>query len=568
MEHARYPVGGVLLVLSWLTTEHFLPWVSWHGEVLSFLAVLLVAWAALPAYWGRTPGQAIRVPLIALPFVLFALLALAQYAAGVISFQGDVIAILFYAALCVASLTIGFNAGLPPDSAANKRPAGDAAMWVALVFVVGSVASVVVALAQVFDVWEHSAWVGRMPGLRRPGANLGQPNQLATLLVIGVASAAFLHVVGKVTAPATTFLLVVLCAGLAVTESRTGALALAALLVWWQCKRAVVASKVPWWAAPALAVLFVAMFVAWPRLLNSLQLLQGHAENRFGQADVRLTVWSQLLEAISLRPWWGWGINEVAEAHNMVAHVEAASNPMSYSHNLVIDWAVWMGLPIALLLVVISAVWLWRRVRAAERPLAWYCLAVLIPLAAHSMLEFPYAYAYFLAPALLLAGLLDGTREERPLLRLGGKTVAVLLLGLSTALLWSAAEYLSIEEDFRIVRFEQLKIGRTPTDHQRPDVRMLTQLGALLSGSRIELRAAMPAEEIEQLRKLALRYPWVATQYRYALALALNGNGPEAVRQLQVIRWQRGEKLYGQIRNEIRELARSRYPQLIGLALP
>ena len=135
-------------------------------------------------------------------------------------------------------------------------------------------------------------------------------------------------------------------------------------------------------------------------------------------------------------------------------------------------------------------------------------------------------------------------------------------------MIWSVAEYLVIEEDFRIVRFEQLRIGRTAADHRQPDIYMLTQLGTLLSGSRIELRPDMPPEDVEQLKKLALRYPWVATQYRYALALALNGQQPEAIRQFQVIRGQRDEKLYQRIRKEISELPRSRYPQLETFALP
>jgi hypothetical protein len=52
------------------------------------------------------------------------------------------------------------------------------------------------------------------------------------------------------------------------------------------------------------------------------------------------------------------------------------------------------------------------------------------------------------------------------------------------------------------------------------------------------------------------------------LALALNGQQQEAIRQFQVIRWQRDEKLYQKIKKEISELARSRYPQLRTLNLP
>ena len=135
-------------------------------------------------------------------------------------------------------------------------------------------------------------------------------------------------------------------------------------------------------------------------------------------------------------------------------------------------------------------------------------------------------------------------------------------------MLWSVVEYLSIEEDFRIVRFEQLRIGKTPQHQQTPNVILFTQLGALLDGSRIAIEPGMAPDKLEQLRRLAMRYPWVATQYRYALALALNGNQAESVRQFQVIRWQRDEKTYTSIKRELAELGTVRYPQLRALKLP
>jgi hypothetical protein len=193
---------------------------------------------------------------------------------------------------------------------------------------------------------------------------------------------------------------------------------------------------------------------------------------------------------------------------------------------------------------------------------------VAAPLATHSMLELPFAYAYFLAPVLFLLGVLEASTGAKPVASIGLKPILGALLVLSALMIGSVVEYFEIEEDFRVVRFEQLRIGHTAADHHPPEVRLLTQLGALLSGSRIPLRAAMPPEEMEQLRKLAMRYPWVATQYRYALALALNGQQAEAARQFQVIRRQRDEKLYRKIRNEIRELAKSRYPELRTLDLP
>jgi hypothetical protein len=186
----------------------------------------------------------------------------------------------------------------------------------------------------------------------------------------------------------------------------------------------------------------------------------------------------------------------------------------------------------------------------------------------HSLLEFPYTYAYFLAPVLFLLGMLERSAGGTTRVRVGAAAAGGLLLVFTGALLWSAVEYLRIEEDFRIVRFEQLRVGHTPVEYHRPEVVLFTQLGTLLTGSRIELRPSMPPEDMEQLKALALRYPWTATQYRYAVALALNGNPQEANRQFRVIRAQRGEIVYRRLKNEFEELAQSRYPQLSEISLP
>ena len=562
--------GAFLLVLSWLTSEHFLPWVSWHAEVLAFAATFIVALGLAVTGLRSASMFRIRVPLLAVPFAFLGTMALVQVLAGTLAFRGDAIAFCFYMALGVVCIVLGFNTASPPPSSSERvTPARwDPPSWVALAFVAGSIASVIVALAQVFELWELSAWILRMPELRRPGANLGQPNQLATLLVMGIASVAYLHVWGKLGRTVAAWLVLLLCIGLALSESRSGALGLMALLVWWQWKRKAIANQVSLWAAPAVAAVFIALYLAWPQVLNALQLSDSQAANRFTQGDLRMAMWSQLLEAIWLKPWWGWGVLQVPEAHNAVAHAHRVNNPFSYSHNLILDLAVWMGVPIAVGLTIVAIGWAVRRSRAIDRLLPWFCIAVAVPLATHSMLELPFAYAYFLAPVLYLLGLLEASVQARSFASVASRTAAATLAVVACLMFWSVIEYLSIEEDFRVVRFEQLRIGKTPEHQRKPNVVMFTQLGALLDGSRIALEPDMSSEKLELLRRVAMRYPWVATQYRYALALALNGNPSEAARQFQVIRWQRDEKLYASIKREVAELARSRYPQLRILALP
>jgi hypothetical protein len=133
---------------------------------------------------------------------------------------------------------------------------------------------------------------------------------------------------------------------------------------------------------------------------------------------------------------------------------------------------------------------------------------------------------------------------------------------------WSAVEYVAIEEDFRMARFEALRIGQTPSDYSRPTVHLQTQLEVMLAASRMVPAPEMRPVDIELLRTAAMRFPWTAIQNRYALSLALNGNPDEAIRQLRVMRAMHGEKHYQALKANWLQLASDKYPQLGQLKLP
>jgi hypothetical protein len=282
----------------------------------------------------------------------------------------------------------------------------------------------------------------------------------------------------------------------------------------------------------------------------------------------RLAIWQQLWQAVLIRPWFGWGLREVSTAQNAIIHNYAESMPVTYAHNVVMDLAVGIGLPLALLLTGVALVWLWRRARAVNDALTWYCLAAALPLGVHSMLEYPFAYAYLLVPVMLLLGVLEARLAPGRGLRMPWWSATMAWMLISTTMVWSVIEYTLIEADFRIVRFEALRVGQTPLDYERPQIILLTQLDALLHGGRIVPKPGMNVDEIELARKVALRFPWPATQNRYAQSLALNGNAEEAMRQLRVIRAVHGELTYAQIKNGWILLATEKYPQLQDLKLP
>jgi O-antigen ligase len=548
----------LFLPLSWLQPLHILPWVSWHSEAIAFLTVLLSAWYGLFVTVKKGNTDAVSTPRTALPFIALALLIWLQTATGLINFFGDAVVFTLYLILCILCMALGRAISSDPKTYTV----------LASTLLLGAFLSAVIAFAQVFELWEHSAWISRMPQLRRPGGNLGQPNQLATLLLMGLASLMFLYESKKLGALASALLAFTLLTGVAATESRTGVLSLLFLMLWWFAKRKSLDFRLSPWVVACGGVAFLGLFWFWPRLMDAVQQTSELGAQVNVSVGTRWLVWPQLIEAVLQRPWWGWGLGQVSTAHNAVVSAYAVSEPFTYAHNIVLDLAIGIGLPLTALLVLVTGVWLWRRVRSTRQLAPWYCLALIVPVAVHSMLEFPFAYAYFLVPVMFAVGALEGAVGAKPAFSLGVKPALALLFVTTGVMAWSVVEYIAIEEDFRIVRFEALRIGTTPASYQRPHVVLLTQLDALLHGGRIVPKPGMSAEEVELARKVALRFPWPATQNRYAQSLALNGNPDEAIRQLRVMRALHGEKTYAQIKEGWVNLANEKYPQLRNLTLP
>ncbi len=546
MQNRSYILGLGILGLSFLMPSHFPPWMSWHSEAVAFVALMVLAWQSVIARYIQDAAYRFPLPFLVLPLLVFFGIAALQWSVGSIPWSGHVVVVFFYATLSAICLAAGFSeyyfSAVPPADAKPK----DLLEVLAWCLLGVAAFSVFVAVSQAFNLWESAAWIVRMPNWRRPGGNLAQPNHLATLLVMGIASAVFLQVRARWSAITAVCVVLFLSAGLATTESRTGLLSALALLAWWLWKQHVVAPQASRWGAAGLSAVLVVMFVMWPTVFNAVHMMgDARIENRLNSmSNSRFEIWSQLGEAALQKPWWGWGINQTAHAHNAVADRYGASAPFTFSHNLVLDLTLWIGLPLTVLFVVLAAIWTWRRAKATRDIVPWYGLALALPVAVHSMLEYPFAYAYFLVPVMLGLGAAEGALGGGIWMRLRLKPVVGILLITTGLMAWSAVEYIKAEEDFRVVRFEMLRLGQTPSTYERPEMILMTQLGALLDSIRLPLKTDMTAPDLELLRTVALNYPLATTEYRYAMALALNGNTAEAARQLQVIRAQHSDTNY------------------------
>ncbi len=303
------------------------------------------------------------------------------------------------------------------------RDRATAVQAVAAAWLAAAVASSVIALLQYFDLeaalypWVNIAQPGQAFG------NLRQPNQLASLLVMGALALRWWVQAGRVRLLAAVALGVLLMAALAATASRVGLVALlggGALVAWWSVRAGpgqrpmvallAVAAAVGAYALTALALPGLAQWADGVAGRDMLERLRS-AESTCGS---RLILWRNVLHLIGLKPWTGWGWGELDYAHYITLYDGPRfCHILDNAHNLPLHLAVELGVPVAILVCGGLAWALWRGRPWAEqdatRQLAWGVLAVI---GIHSLVEYPLWYGPFQIAVALCVWLLWTTRRD------------------------------------------------------------------------------------------------------------------------------------------------------------
>lgn len=545
--------GVILFSLSWLLTDHYHPWTSFHSEALAFFAVCVLLISCL-----LNQGLEILIPRITAWIIFTGALIWLQYAIGTIFFAGDALLSSFY--LSGFLFAIVFGSGLMQGGMA-----GSSRDWLWLIHATwfAALISAAIGLAQWLNVQDRLgiyAWQ-TAPGARAAG-NLGQSNQLATFLLMGIASLVSVHEKRGISKVVLTFAVAFMTFVLALTQSRAGMVSAGvagAFLLW---KQNSIMLRLPraavwWWLA-----CFMAATLGLPSLSQILMLGDVRSLTATESVSERWLIWKQVSYAIAQAPWFGYGWNQTPTANAVGASAFPGSTTYTNAHNIVLDLMVWCGIPLGLLLTGLMAYWGFSRMRAVKQPQAILAMAALLPIAVHSLLEFPFAYAYFLISAGFFVGIVEASHVP-------SRSVAIKTRWLWAVLgIWAglggymAYEYLQIEEDFRIVRFENLRVGATPASYEAPHVWMLSHMAAMLKAARQVPKPDMPRADLENLRKVSDRFAYGAIRFKYAQALGLNGDPAGATRQMQIIHGMYGDFFYKACKDELARLTVDKYPQL------
>jgi hypothetical protein len=555
------PTAALLaaMPLAWLMPQHYLPWLTAQQDfvVLALLAGAGLAWgrpSLIPRHWG-----------LAL-FVALASLALHTLLGMV--FVGDAALVALY--LLALGGAIALGAALGDEERGKDRPSP--IDIVALATTAFALLSIAVGLMQ----WTATAALPLpvatiLPG-DRPYGNFAQANHFNTAAFLGLASLGWLRetrLIGPLGWHTGAAMMVL---GMVASGSRTAVLQLllAAAILSTFTRRA---SRSALSAREGLTLLavFAALTAARPRLddwIAPAAPLPGTETLRSG--DLRGPLWTALLDAIGQQPWTGYGWLRTQTAQYAVAldHTDIRRYFES-GHNLVIDLTVWLGIPLAalLLLLALSAAWKQTRtLRNTDDPRLVWGLIGIAGVVAHSMVEYPFAYAYFLVPTGIAIGVLHGLAPAQAHFSLGVLRSRIGWVAFAILLAVVAFDYLRADSHYRTVRMEST-FGARRIETPRPDLFLLTQLDAYLHFIHTEARPGMGPLELQRFREVAKRYGHPPVLLRLALAEGLNGD-PHAAREALLRVCAMHTQLLCDDARASWVALQQRYPQLAAIAYP
>lgn len=473
----------------------------WPGRAAWPVGVALLVLAACAA-WSWGPGG--------LPSTL-ALSALATLAA----------ALLLLAAGAAAPAAERLHSDAP---GATRETLFTAFAWA---WLVAGLFNVVVALVQVFapglpdGIWLAASGI---PG--RAVGNLRQPNHLSSLLLWSCIATVALLELRQLGRRWAALALAAFVFGVVLTASRTGLVSVLLLALWGLADRRL--------SRPARLLLVLsplAYAASWWGMAQWAQLSQHSfgGTARLAEADIsgsRFGIWKNTWALIQAHPWTGVGFGEFNFAWTLTPFPGRPTAFFDHTHNLPLQLAVELGLPLATL---VMALLLWGLGQAARA--AWTvadadastaqraAVLVVVMIGLHSLLEYPLWYSYFLLPTAWAFGfaLRGPGAAARPSTR--GLAVAAWLL--------AAGAVFSVWDYSRVVSIFSSTPGAPPLEQRIADGQRSVFFGHHADYAAVTSRAQStdPAHDFDRTTHYLLDSRLMMT---WAQALATQGRLDEA----------------------------------------
>lgn len=536
--------------LPWLLPTHAEPWTTFYSELLmALIFLMLLGWVIITS---RLRWPVSRLVLI---FVGVSFIPLGHSIFGLLLFPSEAV----LQVVCILAFAAAVSLGQ-----LDLRHRLIDSLFASLVLT--ALISTGLALYQWLAL---GGWGVLLPSVSIGGlravANVGQANNLATLLVWGMAGLWWSSCRQSISIGVAAFAAAFLLLGLVLTGSRTGVLQsiyLGAMVLFFgrsgvlSCRFLAIAVLGGW-----LVFLLVLVPVVG-------ELLFGAVSREILSVGIRPVFWSMALEALALHPITGYGWNQVVTVHVLLSDkYSGLGEVMGHTHNFFLDMLLWSG---ALLGGggILGVVWWWgNQFRRAAKETHWIILAALGVFLIHAMLELPHLYAFFYLPVGIMVGVASAYFPMKIAVLLPRKCVVFVGVAFAVLLGLMFRDYRLIEIDLTAHRMVAARIAGAEIP-KPPKILVLGFLQEALELLRTDPHRNISDEDLERMRRAVQRYPAIGGLFRYAQSTALNNRPEEARWALQVICNLRSAKVCAAVISDWRALARAGNPEMNVVSLP
>jgi O-antigen ligase len=432
--HARTLPTALLLALAMAATTapSLLAWNVSPSATFLNQALALLLWGLFVAATAARPAAAGLHGLRAAAPLLAALGLMAAAVGGSWALRGlpstlalSALGLLAAAALVAAAgAQTGARNGAPDGKEGGKEDGKEseaaathgrsAFAWLAWGLLLAALLNAGIAAVQVFAPgWADGSFIARsgLPG--RAVGNLRQPNHLSSLLLWGCIGVVALLEARRLGQRWGWPLLALLVAAVVLTASRTGLVSVLLLALWGGLDRRLArGTRTLLLLAP---LFYAAAWLGVDQWATATQHSFGGSA-RLAETDIsssRFAIWANTLQLIAQQPWAGVGWGNFNFAWSLTPLPGRPVAFFDHTHNLPLQLAVELGLPLATAALGLLLWALWRAARAAWAPaagtlpaagqgrlnVAARCALMLVLMTGlHSLLEYPLWYAYFLLP--------------------------------------------------------------------------------------------------------------------------------------------------------------------------
>lgn len=524
---------SLCLSVAWFIPNHYPPLHDFFNEVwIALFIVFIWLWAATT----RKLNSTITAPSTVLLLCGFALIPIMQWMTGLLPYSGQALLSSAYLLACAVVLSLGFALQRQHQNASIDI------LWTAIL--IAALANAVVIFIQKTGLFPYDdisfpgVLVYQMYAPRSTG-NLGQANQMGTLLVWGLLSiwwflrARQLHLIWFFSAS------LILTFALVFTQSRTAfinifVIGFIGFTLWaYAHLKPKCGTTVYDKTTMSVPALWLLMIGAGYGVLYAIEKWFGlgiELRTEVLVDTVRSIIYPRFFNAAFDNFWLGYGWSHLAKVQ-MDFPLDGIELGVYFlhSHSIFLDLILWLGVPAGLFavsLLIGGLLWLLSSVRTVEH---FILAAITVVLFGHSAVEFPHMYAYFLLPTAWSVGVLSsqlgsGKRWHTSVRLRFLNSLALVLIFILVACIWDQH---NISRELMLIRLKSAKIITLETAHIDSAI-VLNQFEDRLRFQYIPPARGTNEQQLNWMRRAVVGYPVPITHYNLIGHLALNGHEIEA----------------------------------------